>query len=170
MGYKPVVNAGTKFTFDDYPGLEIYADAPTMGDLMDIGDIKLNMNDTQEKRIRAFDMFASYIKTWNIDHPTPKKTKDELINERPTGNVVCARCGLAEDMPLPTTAEHMMCLPLKFIMSIFFGWLSTVSRVDPMKYLNLNDGGNNFQGDLMKQLAELQNPTPFFVPNTNLES
>lgn len=168
MGYKPVADVGTRVTFDDFPGLEIYADTPNMGDLMDIADMRLNMNDAADRRMRAFDFFEGHIRTWNIDHPKPRHTKvvtaTEFTDDTPD-RVVCVRCGLAEDDPLPTTAEAMMCLSIKFIMPVFFGWLSIVSRVDPTKYLNSNSGGNNFQEDLMRQLAEMQNPMPSSAPN-----
>ena len=167
MGYKPVVDQATRVTFDDYPGLEIYADSPEMGALMDIADLRMNMNDAADKRMRAFEFFADYIRTWNVDHPNPRVTK---TIEQPgeggwTTTKQCARCGLEEDMPLPTTADAMMCLPIKFIMPVFFGWLSTVSRVDPTRYLNSSNGGSNTQGDLMQRLADAQSPMPFSEPN-----
>lgn len=161
MGYKPAVNTAKKFTYDDFPGLEIYADMPSMGDLMDVADLRVNMNDADDKRMRAFDMFASYIKTWNIEHPTPRKFKVIKISD--TEQQVtdqCARCGLAEDEPMPTTGDAMLCLPMPFIMPVFFGWLSSVSRVDPTKYMNFGNGESNIQEELMKRLAILQSPMP----------
>jgi hypothetical protein len=158
MGYKPETQKATKYTFTDYPGLEVYAVTPSMGELMDVADLKMNFNDAQEKRMRAFDTFVRHVKTWNIEHP-------EVPSEDGEENPPCPRCGLREDEPLPTTSKHFMCLPMPFTLGVFFGWLSTVSRVDPTKFINLNSGGQNIQEDLMRMLGEMQNPMPSSEPN-----
>jgi len=164
MGYKPGKEKALRITYADFDGLEVYATTPPMGELMDIADQKLNMNAAADQRMRVFDTFAKYIKTWNIEHPEPTSVKREPRYNAPD-EVVCARCGLAEDMPLPTTGDAMLCLPMNFIMPVFFGWLTSVSRVDPTKYLPTSSGEKNSHTDLMKMLGEMQNPTPSNVPN-----
>lgn len=170
MGYKPAEELPKQIVYTDLPGLEVYATTPDMGELMDVADMKLDLNAPKAQQMFMFKMFASYVTSWNIDHPKPRKTKPADPNvpyEMPLGatakDVVCARCGLAEDMPLPTTAEHMMCLRLTFILPVIFGWISGVSRVDPPRLPASNSGETKIQEEVMQQLAALQSPTPSFV-------
>jgi hypothetical protein len=167
MGYKPGKAKATRITYSDFEGLEVYAVAPPMGELMDIADQRLNLNAAADQRMRVFEVFSKYIRSWNVEHPEPANTKPDP--NRSDDAEVCARCGLAEDMPVPTTAEYMMCLDIDFIMPVFFGWLTTMSRVDPTKFLPSNNGGNNSQQmDLMRMLAQQQSPMPSNVQNLNL--
>lgn len=159
MGYKPASEKAMKISYPSFPGLEVYALTPEMGELMELSDMKINFNAALEQRMYVFETFSKYITSWNIEHPKPKRVKTV------DGTEVCARCGLAEDMPLPTTAEHMMCLSIKFIMPVFFGWLTAVSRVDPTEFMNLNLGEKTFQEDMMTQLGKLQSPLPSSEPN-----
>lgn len=154
MGYKPEVPKATKYTFTAFPGLEIYATTPSMGELMDVADLKMNFNDAQEKRMRAFTVLTNHVTVWNLEHPSVS-TKDGK----------CPRCGLAEDDPLPTTGEALLCLPMTFTLGVFFGWLSEVSRVNPTQYMSSNNGGSNIQEEVMRQLGEMQNHMPFSEPN-----
>lgn len=159
MGYKPTKKL-FRITFSQYEGLELNTVAPPMGELMDVADMRLNMNQAAERREQVFQIFAKRIKVWNLEHPEIETSGDEPDHP-------CKRCGLQEGDPMPTTAEAMMCLDLDFIMSLFFGWLATVSRVDPPNGMSLNVGGSNTQEDLMRQLADLQSPMPSQGLNTN---
>lgn len=167
MGYQP----GRKLynlKFEDFPGLEVAAAGTSLGKLMYISSLNVNMNEPDEaKRMEVFKFFAGQLVSWNMDHPEIDNL-DEL-EEIPiaTGGsmMVCRLCKVQPGGPMPCTVESLLCLELSFIMKIIFGWMGAIARVSVPKELSLSDGGKNIE-DMMMKLVQHQNlqtlPTPNF--------
>jgi len=159
MGYKPQRKI-YELEFTDYPGLEIKATSTSLGKLMHLSDMKLNLNEPDAaKRLEVFSVFSGCVVEWNMEHP--ELTED---NKQPD-SMQCKDCALVEGDPLPSTVKGMMCLELGFMMSLIFGWMTAVSRVSVPKELSLSDGGRNIQEELMKQLGQHQNLSTLPMPN-----
>lgn len=159
MGYKPQRKI-YDLVFADYPGLEIKATSTSLGKLMELSEMKLNLNEPDaEKRLEVFTVFAACVVEWNMEHP--ELTED---NKQPD-SMCCKDCGLLEGIALPATVKGMMCLELGFMMSLIFGWMAAVSRVSVPKELSLSDGGKNIQEELMKQLGQHPNLSTLLTPN-----
>lgn len=157
MGYKPEASF-YELVFEDMPGLEVTARGGSMAELIEMETLKVTINESDpKKKLAVFEFLSSRIITWNMEHPDTKKVKGEW---QP-----CAKCGLLPDAPLPSTVDHMMCLELKTIMGVFFGWIFSVARLSLPKGMNLSDGGPNIQEELMNQLAKLQSPGTLPTPN-----
>lgn len=157
MGYKPTTSS-YELVFEDMPGLTVTARGGSMAELIEMESLKVSINESDpRKKLAVFEFLSSRIITWDMEHPDTKKVEDEW---QP-----CARCGLLPDAPLPSNVEHMMCLELSTIMSVFFGWIFAVARLSLPKGMNLSDGGPNIQEELMSQLAKLQNPGTSPTPN-----
>lgn len=145
MGFKPEVTVH-EITYDDFPGLSLTAYEASLGELADMGEMPLSMNPQDAaKRFEMFEKFASYVVTWNIDHPVVRK------------GGACGQCGLTEGQPLPTTGEALRCLGFPFVLKLIFGWVTGMTRLSVPKELNSSDGEMKPE-DLMKQLAQLQSP------------
>ena len=160
MGYKPQRKI-YDLEYADYPGLEIKATSTSLGKLMHLSEMKLDLNESDpEKRLEVFGVFAGCVMTWNMEHPELTEDNKQL------DSMQCKDCGLVEGDPVPPTVQGMMCLELGFMMSLIFGWMAAVSRVNVPKELSLSDGGRNIQEEMMRQLAQHQNlstlPTPSF--------
>lgn len=157
MGFKPTTNT-YELVFDDMPGLEVTARGGSMAELLEMESLKVTINEPDpKKKLAVFEFLSSRIITWNMDHPDTNKVDGEW---QP-----CTKCGLVPDAPLPSTVEHMMCLELSTIMSVFFGWIFAVARLSLPKGMSSNDGGLNIQEELMKELANLQSPGTSPTPN-----
>lgn len=161
MGYKPVRKFYT-LEFPEYPGLEITVKGVSIGKLVEISDITLDLSKPERAdKLKVFGVFARKITSWNVDHPEPEEFYDQ--DERPDCRV-CAKCGLAEGEPLPTTPEAMECLDVDFIMPIIFGWFRQQASVSPGKGQSSN-GGDRITQEAMKQLDALQNQSRLPQPN-----
>lgn len=150
---EPIYTPASKIynvSYEDFPGLLIKCKSSTLGEIRALG--QSGNVDSQNQ------FFASRIVSWNMGHP-PLKVTDA---------VVCPMCSLAESSPLPVTAEALLCLDFDFLLALIAGYMSAVTRVSVPKGLNLNLG-ETAQEDLMRQLAQLQNP-PISLPlNSTLE-
>lgn len=159
MGYKP----GKKLyhlTFADFEGLEVSAHGTSLGKLIHLSSLNLNLNEQDEaKRLEVFDFFAGILVAWNIEHPALEEAEDDG-----NGGKVCARCKLPEGAPMPCTVQSLMCLELDFIMRIIIGWMGAIARVSLPKELSLSDGGMNIEQAMMK-LAQHQNLSTLPMPN-----
>lgn len=157
MGFQPSHDI-YELVFEEYPGLEIMAKGTSLGKLLDIGSINVNLNEKdQEKTTRVFKFISKRIITWNIEHPALDEDDfdEEIeINE----DTVCPRCGLLPGMPLPTTVKGLMCLDMRFVMQIFFGWMQAVARLPLPKGLSTNDGATPDLNTMIKMLGEQQSP------------
>lgn len=146
MGYKPT-RKNFLLEFVDHPGLEVHCRSTSLGELMDIAKMRLNIQTlTDEDKLSVFGTFTDCVESWNIDHPAIKG-----------GAEVCPRCELPEDAPVPRTIDGMMCLDLDFIMTIIFGWVSAQARVSAPKGLNFNNGEMNPE-DLLSQIGQQASP------------
>lgn len=146
MGYRP---ARTVYTleFEDYPGMEVSCYGSALGELIEVSDLQFSMSEVDKnKQKEIFTFFASKLVTWNLEHP-----------EVSTTDGLCSSCGSKPGVPLPTTVEGMLCLELKFIMTIILNWVAAMTRVSDPKGLSSNSGGMNMQ-DMMMQLGQLQSP------------
>jgi hypothetical protein len=144
--------------FDAYPGLEVTTIGASLGRMLDLGPSRVSLDMSREEQLKMFDFFATRIVTWNVEHP-------DLTDDERTPEGLCVRCGLAEDMPLPTTITGLLCLDPSFITALIMGWMEAVTRVSGPKGQSTNDGGLNMQA-LMSQLANLQSPQT--LPTLNL--
>lgn len=159
MGYKPTKKV-YELRFTDFPGLEIDAVSTSLGKLMQIGQLNVQINDPDPaKRLELFSAFADCMVRWNIEHPA---LSDE--NKQPD-SMACAACGLAEDEPMPCTVTSLQCLDLDFIMPLIFGWIATISRVSFPKELSLNSGALNIPEEVMNKLAQHPNLSTLPTPN-----
>jgi hypothetical protein len=159
MGYKPTRKV-YDIQFTDYPGLEIKATSTSLGKLMQLSDMQLNLNEPDaEKRLEVFTVFAGCIVSWNMEHP--ELTED---NKQPD-SMCCKDCGLMEGIALPATVQGMMCLELGFMMSLIFGWMAAISRVNVPKELSLSNGGNDIPGEVMRLLGQHPNLSTLPMPS-----
>lgn len=160
MGYQP----GKKLynlQFEDFPGLEVSASSTSLGKLMHISSLPLDLNQQDEaKRMEIFNFFAERLVRWNIEHPA----LEEVAPEELDGIKVCARCSLPEGAPMPCTATSLLCLELDFVMRIIIGWTTAIARVSVPKELLLNDGGRNIE-EAMMRLVQHQNLSTLPTPN-----
>ena len=158
MGYKPVRKFYT-LEFPEYPGLEITVKGVSIGKLVEISDITLDLSKPERAdKLKVFSVFARKITSWNVDHPEPEEATGDNTK------YVCAKCGLAEGEPLPTTPEAMECLDVDFIMPIIFGWFRQQASVSPGKGQSSNDG-DRITREAMKQLDALQNQSKLPQPS-----
>lgn len=157
MGYKPTKKI-YQLSFTDFPGLEVDATSTSLGKLMHLGTLNIQLNETDEsKRMELFTEFAACLVRWNIEHPA--------VTAKQADSMACANCGLVEDVPMPVSLQSLLCLDLDFIMPIIFGWMMAIARVNVPKELSLSDGGRRIQEDLMRQLGQHQNLTTLPQPN-----
>lgn len=158
MGYQPSRKL-YNLQFEDYPGLEVSAAGTSLGRLMHLSSLNVQINEQdEEKRMEVFKFFAGQLVSWNMEHPTLEET--EVIE----GETVCANCNVAEGAPMPCTLESLLCLELSFIMKIIFGWMSAIARVSIPKELTLSDGGKNIE-EAMMRLVQHQNLSTLPTPN-----
>ncbi len=158
MGYKPARKFLT-LEFPEYPGLEITVKGLSIGKLVDLSNMSLDLSATNDAdKLKVFSLFASKVTSWNIEHPEPEEITGD--NTR----VICAKCGLEEGQLLPTTAEAMECLDVDFIMPIIFGWFRQQATVSPGKGQSSNVG-DRITEDTMRQLDALQNQSKLPQPN-----
>lgn len=155
MGYRPTRKM-YELAFADYPGLEVTCKPTPLGRLMDVSEMKINLNSNDEDKMKVFDIFIGCLAKWNIEHP-------ELDAD---DTHTCDRCGLNVGDPLPHTLAGILCLDLDFIMVIIFGWIGAISRVSVPKGMSFNDGEMNaVTTDMMNQLGQLQSPPISHMPN-----
>lgn len=160
MGYKP----GKKvyhMQFEDFPGLEVNAHGTSLGKLMHISSLNLNLNEAdEEKRMEVFTFFAGQLVSWNVEHPA-------LENPEPdgSGGFICFHCKQPEGAPMSCDVMSLMCLELDFIMRIIIGWISSIARVSFPKEMSSNSGGNGIPEEVMRMLAQHQNLSPLPTPN-----
>lgn len=163
MGYKPT-SPQYKVVFTDKPGLEIYCKGTSMGKLLQLQGMRLNLNEADsDKQQAAFKFFASRIVRWTMEHP-------DVEDDDSTEDGACVLCGLMPGDPLPPTVKGLMCLEISEVMGIIFGYMSAVAQVNPGKGQSGNGGENNIQEEVMRQLGELQSPLTSLPPNLFLDS
>lgn len=158
MGYKP---PKTRFTlvFPEHPELEITVKGVSVGKLIEVSDMSLDLSQPKkEDKLKVFSLFAKKISSWNVDHPEPEEATGDNTK------LVCARCGLEEGDPLPSTAEAMECLDIDFIMPIILGWFSQQASVSPGKGQSSN-GGDRITQEATRQLSALQSQSKLPQPN-----
>jgi hypothetical protein len=156
MGYKPSKKYYS-LEFPEYPGLEITVKGTTVGKIIDVSDMSLDLTSTtREEKTKLFRLFAKKITSWNVDHPEPEEVTEK--------GGACAGCGLEEGQPLPTTPEAMECLDVDFILPIIFGWFRQQATVSPGKGQSSNDG-DRITKEAMRQLDALQSQSKLPVPN-----
>lgn len=159
MSYKPQVQL-YNVTFSDKPGLEILCKGTKIGKLLQLQDLKLNLNETDEKKkLTAFKYFAGRIVQWNMLHPDIDDEED--IAE--AGH--CVLCGQMPGEPMTPSVQSLMCLEMSEVMGIVFGYMSVVARPSLPKDDSLSDGENRIREEAMRQLGEMQNLTTLPVPN-----
>ncbi len=164
MGYKPTKKFYT-LEFPEYPGLEVTVKGVSVGKMIDVSDMTLDLSKpNREEKTKLFSLFAKKITSWNVEHPEPEEVKGRVLDEG--GAIqVCAKCGIAEGEPLPSTAEAMECLDVDFILPIILGWFSQQATVSPGKGQSLN-AGERITEEAMRQLNVLQSqsrlPQPSF--------
>lgn len=145
MGYKPARRTFL-LEFIDHPGLEVRCVSTSLGELLDIAKMRLNIQTmTDEEKLSVFGKFTECIDSWNIEHP------------HVPGGSACPRCELNEDDPLPTSMDGLMCLDFDFVMTIIFGWVSAQARVAAPKGLSFNNGEMNPE-DLIASLGQQASP------------
>lgn len=155
MGFKPAHNV-YQLVFHDMPELEVMARGASLGKLLEISALNVSLNEANRQKLDVvFKFIAKRIITWNVEHPDIDE--DEIEEEDERNPTLCPVCGMEPGDPMPTTAEALMCLDLRFVMQIFFGWMQAVARIPVPKGLSLPAGETNFDS-LMKQLGEHQNP------------
>lgn len=146
--------------FRDKPGLEIVCKGTTIGKLMSLQGMNLDLNEKDpDKKFAAFKYFAGRIIKWNMLHPEIEDEEDIA----PEGH--CVLCGQRPGEPMVPSVQSFMCLEVSEIMGIIFGYMSVVARPSLPKDESSNDGGSNIQEELMRQFAEMQNLTQLPVPN-----
>lgn len=155
MGYTPVRKT-YELAFEDYPGLEVMCRPTPLGKLMEVSDMKVDLNASDEDKMKVFNIFIDCVASWNIQHPELDKPDTRT----------CERCGLNVGDPLPCTLTGMLCLDLDFLMVVIFGWLGAISRVSVPKGMSFNSGGTNVAiENMMNQLAQQQSPPILPMPN-----
>jgi hypothetical protein len=160
MGYKPESKL-YKVVFTDKPGLEIFCKGASVGKLMSLQGMQLNLNEADpEKKTLAFKYFASRIVRWTMEHPD---VEDEETDLTPEGK--CVLCGQTPGGPLLPTVKGLMCLEISEIMGIIFGYMSAIAQVTPGKEPNGNVGESNIREEVMRQLGEMQSPLTSLPPN-----
>lgn len=163
MGFKPEHDL-YELVFGEYPELEILAKGTSLGKLLAIGRMNVSLNEQdQEKTQKVFKFISKRIVTWNVEHPD---FEDEDLEED-SEIEVCPRCGLEPGAPLPTTVDGLMCLDLRFVMKIFFGWMQAVARIPLPKGLNINAGAIPDMDTMMRMLGEQQNPMASLEQNSS---
>lgn len=159
MGYKPTVKL-YNLEFVDYPGLEIYARGASLGKLLELGQIQMTPDMSEELRDAIFGFFATRIARWNMEHPE--------IEPLPDGRVPaeCPRCGLAEGTPMPISTESLLCLDITFVLSLIVGWMGILTRVSGPKEPNSSDGEmNSLTAEYLKRLDSLASPLKLPEPS-----
>lgn len=141
-----------RVSYVDYPGLLIVCKGATIGELR-LAEPSKNTSHADQGSQLGF--FASKIISWNMQHP-PVDNKDNKPE--------CVVCGLAEGVPLEPSAEAMQCLELIDAIALMQGWIGAITKVSPPKGESLNNGVRNPE-DLMRRLAEAQNPGTLPTPN-----
>lgn len=165
MGYQPSSKVYS-LEFVDFPGLEVIASGTSLGKLLSLSDLKLDLNNMEEgKRLEVFNFFASRLVSWNMEHPEI----DDLgeLEEVPSGDgsmMVCRHCKVQPGAEMPCTVTSLLCLELSFIMRIIIGWMSAIANVSIPKELSLSDGGRSIEEQVMK-LAQHQNLSTLPMPN-----
>lgn len=161
MGYKPEKKY-YQLNFADYPGLEVHAKGTSLGKLVELQSMDINLaikNDTE--KMKLFTYFSTRIITWNVEHP---EIDEPVKNDY--HQWVCPQCNLAEGDPLPTSVDGLKCLELGFVMSLITGWMQGITRVAVPKSLSFNDGEMNSQLEsLMNQIENNQNQQTLPTPN-----
>lgn len=164
MGYKPESKL-YKVLFTDKPGLEIMCKGASIGKLMALQGMQLNLNEADpEKKTAAFKYFASRIVRWTMEHPDVEDEED--LKEDGT----CVLCGGTPGTPLAPTVKGLMCLEISEIMGIIFGYMSAIAQVTPGKEPSGSSGATNIQEEVMRQLGELQSPLTLLPPNFSWDS
>lgn len=165
MGYQPTRKL-YNLQFEDFPGLEVAAKGTSLGKLMHLASLNLQINEPDEaKRMEVFEIFAGQLVSWNIDHPEIDNLDD--LTEVPTAGgsmMVCSQCKVQPGAPMPCTLESLLCLELDFIMKIIVGWMGAIARVSVPKELNLSNGGSNIE-EAMMRLVQHQNLSTLPTPN-----
>lgn len=163
MGFKPEHDM-YQIAFQEYPELEVIARGTSLGKLLDLGSLNISLQEqNQENALKVFKFLSKRIITWNVEHPDLDE-EDFETEEEFQNATQCPRCGSEAGQLLPTTVDGLMCLDLRFVMKIFFGWMQAVARLPIPKGLSTNDGGTDTEM-LMKQLGELQSPLESLEPN-----
>ncbi len=163
MSYKPVRKSYT-LTFEEHPGLEIVMRSTSLGKLQSI--METNLADVQRNpqvQTEFFEAIAGLIISWNFVHPEVE-TIESADDYHPSGPR-CAICGLREDSEMPVSATMMKCLDIEMIMQIVQAWGLAIMRVSMGKGVNSSNGGMTIPEDMMRMLAEQQNPTKLPTPN-----
>lgn len=152
-GYKPKRKKYI-LEFPGHPGLEVSCKGTTIGKIFDLQKMNIKLGQTSEEDIaKVFGLLADHIITWNVVHPELEQIELSIDEE----HVICGKCGLEEDAPVPTTVEHFMCLDLEFLMHILFGWIQAVATMPDPKGLTSNNGGSTGLEAAMERLASMQN-------------
>lgn len=155
MGYKPgkqIYNV----TYAEFPGLALKCTSATIGKLMSMGNLSIQLNASEEEKLAVFTTFSKRVIEWNIDHPD--------LDDNETDSNQCPICGLNPGDRLPVSAKAMLCLDLDFALRMIVGWMRAVTTVSPGKEPNSNNGAS-LQEDVMRRLAELQSPVKLPTPN-----
>lgn len=164
MGYKPQSKL-YKVVFTDKPGLEIFCKGTSLGKLLALQGMQLNLNEQDpDKKTAAFKFFASRIVRWTMEHPDVDDPDDV------TENGTCVLCGQTPGEPLEPTVKGLMCLEVSEVMGIIFGYMSAVAQVSQGKEMSGSNGAPNIQEEVMRQLGEMQSPLTSLPPNLFLDS
>lgn len=165
MGYQPSKKL-YNLMFEDFPGLEVVAAGTSLGKLMHLSSLDIQINEPdEEKRMYVFKFFAGQLVKWNVDHPEIDTLDDlEEVPEGEGSKMVCRLCKCMPGAPMPCTVASLLCLELSFIMRIIFGWMSAIARVSVPKELSLSAGGNNIE-EAMMRLVQHQNLSTLPTPN-----
>ena len=159
MGYKPKVKL-YELEYTDYPGLEVFARGASLGTLLELGQIKLTADMSDELRDKVFGFFATRIAQWNMEHPELEPLADGRVPAE------CPRCGLAEDTPMPISLESLMCLDINFVFSLIVGWMSILTSVSAPKGPNSSSGEtNSLTEEYLRKLDGLASPLKLPTPS-----
>lgn len=159
MGYKPTAKL-YNLEFTDYPGLEMFARGASLGKLLELGQIKMSPDMSEELRDKVFGFFVTRVAKWNLEHPEIEPLDDGRVPAE------CPRCGLAEDIPMPISLESLMCLDITFVFALIVGWMSILTRVAAPKEQSSDDGETNSLMDQhLRNLDKLASPLTSPMPS-----
>lgn len=150
MGYKPQRNTYA-LSFADRPGLEISMRSTSLGNLQKIMTTDRSVLMNNDAADEFFQKIVELIVSWNLVHPETHQA--------------CRICGLNEDQEMPISVDSLKCLDIEMVMEIVNAWGTAVIQVSMGKGMSSKNGEVNFPEELMKMLAEQQNPTKLPTPN-----
>jgi hypothetical protein len=137
MGFKPgAAIYNLSFEAPHLRGLEVSARSTTLGKLKSIMDMQYRLDDPNSYT-EAFEFFADRLVKWNIEHPEVTEFGDMAGIDA----LICAKCGLTEDDPMPPNFTSLMCLDPGLVINIIRAWIDAVAGIEVPKGKLTPNGG-----------------------------